>query len=423
MFCPNCFDTSYRSPECYLCGYQEEERYKKALRLGMQLNNRYIIGRVLGNGGFGITYLAYDKKLRSRCAIKEYYPLEMAVREERTQTVQYSGTGTAANFKHGLEVFIREAQTLSRLGGITQIVSVTDFFMQYGTGYIVMEFIEGFTLKDMVLERRELTLEMADRIVLDLASTLKVVHDQGLIHRDVSPDNVFITRNGGIKLIDFGAARSFLDSRSRDVSMLVKPGFTAPEQYSSKGIQGTWTDVYSLAATYYYMISKRKVPEVMDRINGEEIVPLHCFEKGLGEPVSGFMEKCLAMDYKNRIQNMPEFIRCFVKVRAKKEREIRLTAILGENQVSTWKLLPDQEVVIGRSSEECQVVIADAKLSRRHCSITYDSGREKFVLRDYSANGTSVLRQIIGKGNRMYLDSGDMFCALSDKYRFLIEIR
>jgi serine/threonine protein kinase len=203
----------------------------------------------------------------------------------------------------------------------------------------------------------------------------------------------------------------------------VKPGFSALEQYSSKGVQGTWTDVYSLAATYYYMIAKRKVPEVMDRVSGEEITPLHHFNEQLSPAVSELMEDCLTLDYKTRVKDMSEFIRRFTLARGKKEHEIRLTAILGENQVSTWRIPPDQEVVIGRSNKECQVVIADARLSRRHCSILYDSNMEKFILRDFSANGTSVMKQIIGKGNRMYLDSGDMFSALSEKYRFLIEIR
>jgi serine/threonine protein kinase len=266
-------------------------------------------------------------------------------------------------------------------------------------------------------------LERADQLVIDLASTLKVVHDQGLIHRDVSPDNIFLTKNGDMKLIDFGAARSYLESRSRDLSTLVKPGFSALEQYSTKGVQGTWTDVYSLAATYYYVIAKRKVPEVMDRVSGEEIIPLHHFDERLGPEVSSFLEDCLMLDYKSRVQDMPEFIRRFTEVRGKKEHEIRLTAILGENQISTWKLLPDEEVVIGRSQDECQVVIADTKISRRHCSIRYDSKRKKFVLNDFSSNGTCVMNKKIGRGNRMYLDSGDIFSALSEKYRFLIEIR
>ena len=254
---------------CPHCGYREgsyeEDQYHLPIRT--VLKGRYIIGKPLGHGGFGVTYVAWDSLLEKKVAIKEYLPSDFATRAVRNATVRVYNRDSAEKFKKGMESFLNESRRLARFNTIPGIVSIFDCFTENSTAYIVMEYLDGRTLGDLVKEKGKLPYDEAVYIMIQVLNALDVVHQEGIVHRDIAPDNVFICKDGRIKLIDFGAARFVTTTHSRSLSMILKLGYAPVEQYSTRGHQGTWTDVYACGATLYYAITGVVPPHSYDRID------------------------------------------------------------------------------------------------------------------------------------------------------------
>ena len=252
---------------CPYCGYVKGTPAREAYHIipGTVLHERYIIGKVLGFGGFGITYLGYDRLLNMKVAIKEYMPSEFSTRMP-TQTVVtvYSGE-KEEQFQAGLKNIIEEAKRLAKFQNEPDIVHVFDCFQENNTAYIIMEYLEGETLKERLQKAGKLPLEEAMPIVLTVLMALQKVHKEGIIHRDVAPDNIYLLNDGGVKLCDFGAWRYATTKYSKSLSVIIKPGYAPEEQYRSRGDQGPWTDVYALAATFYKMLTGVTPEDAMER--------------------------------------------------------------------------------------------------------------------------------------------------------------
>ncbi len=269
--CMQCMK-EYDGDKCPYCGYvngsAECEHYY--LPEGTLLAERYIIGKVLGHGGFGITYIGFDKKLGLRVAVKEYLPSEISTRALGETTVTtFSGDKHDA-YVYGLGRFIDEAKTMAQFEAHPCIVAVKDYFEANKTAYIVMEYLDGITLGEYLKRSGgRISEEETLSIVQPIIDALKAVHGRGIIHRDISPDNIYILTNSQVKLLDFGAARHAMSEKSKSLSVVLKPGFAPPEQYYSRGKQGPWTDVYALGATMYRMLTGQNPPEAMERIEDE----------------------------------------------------------------------------------------------------------------------------------------------------------
>ncbi|MBT9776430.1 PASTA domain-containing protein [Clostridium sp. MCC353] len=252
---------------CPDCGYKVGTAPLEAYHMapGTVLEERYLIGRVLGFGGFGITYLGYDLVLDKKTAIKEYLPGEFATRmPNQTQLTIYSGE-KEEQFQAGKEKFIDEARRLAKFQSVPEVVHVFDCFEANDTAYIVMEFLDGETLKTRLERTGKMSVEQALPVIFDVLHALEAVHEEKILHRDIAPDNIFITKDDQIKLLDFGAARFATTTRSRSLTVLFKPGYAPEEQYRSRGDQGTWTDVYSLAAVFYRMITGITPEDALER--------------------------------------------------------------------------------------------------------------------------------------------------------------
>lgn len=256
QFCENCFET-ITGAVCPACGFNPADSVFDPLTLapGSILMNRYVVGRVIGKGGFGITYLAYDALTRKKIAVKEYFPYGLAQRTTGSIEVSVTSENSADTFRLGAEKFYNEAKLVSRFNGNPNIVGVYDCFFENDTVYMAMEYLRGSTLKDYIREHGILSAPQALFVANSITNALVVAHSASVLHRDISPDNVMLCDNGDIKLIDFGAARQVVAERSQAFSIILKPGFAPPEQYSKKGNQGSWTDVYSLGTTLYYMLT------------------------------------------------------------------------------------------------------------------------------------------------------------------------
>lgn len=233
-----------------------EERDYHSLQKGTKLNGRYIIEDVLGEGGFGITYAGRDELLGVKVAVKEYYPQGIVVRNNSVDdvvTVTYAKQKDV--FNKGKTKFLEEARVIAKFNDQEGIVNVTDFFEANNTAYIVMEYLDGITLKEYIAENGVLSPEDILELMAPVLESLDEVHKQGLIHRDISPDNIMLLKNGKVKLMDFGAARDYTDFGEKSLSIVLKPGYAPEEQYRSRGIQGPWTDIYALSATIYKCIT------------------------------------------------------------------------------------------------------------------------------------------------------------------------
>ncbi|MDO5346511.1 MAG: PASTA domain-containing protein, partial [Lachnospiraceae bacterium] len=252
---------------CPHCGYKVGTAPLEACHItpGTVLEDRYIIGRVLGFGGFGVTYLGFDTKLNKKIAVKEYLPGEFSTRmPNQVRLTIYTGD-KEEQFMIGREKFIDEARRLAKFQNVPEVVHVFDCFEANQTAYIVMEYLEGETLKTRLEKNGAMSVEQALPILFDVLHALEAVHEEGILHRDVSLDNIFITKEGQVKLLDFGAARFATTTHSRSLTVLIKPGFAPEEQYRSRGDQGPWTDVYATAATFYKMITGITPEDALER--------------------------------------------------------------------------------------------------------------------------------------------------------------
>lgn len=309
--CFSCFALRDKSSVCGVCGVDAQafSQSPAALPAGTLLNNQYIIGKVLGQGGFGITYLGWDRALNLKVAIKEYFPSQWASRDQSNSSVSVHSNEAAQSFQSGLEKFSEEGRTLARFHNHPGIVSVLSFFRQNNTGYLVMSFVDGITFKEYLAQQVDgrISPEVAVRVLMPVMDALCEVHEAGVLHRDISPDNIYITKSGQVKLLDFGAARFALIEDKKSLSVIYKPGFAPPEQYMSEGNQGRWTDVYALAATLYLAITGVTPAQSVERFYRDELQPPSALGVRIQPHVEAALMRALTVDFTERFQTMREF--------------------------------------------------------------------------------------------------------------------
>ncbi|MDR2196452.1 MAG: protein kinase [Coriobacteriales bacterium] len=295
---------------CPHCGFDAsaEPIYPLALQPGSILNGRYLVGRPLGQGGFGITYLAFDMTLQIKVAIKEFLPTGMVSRDSDRSTVILLSRRNDGEFRFNKEKFLDEARILARLSDAPNIVKVQNYFTENNTAYFTMEYVDGISLKERVAQQGgRLPWELVSGYLLPIASALVQVHAENLLHRDISPDNIYLTRKGTSKLLDFGAARSS-GGDARSMSIILKHGFAPEEQYRTHGRQGPWTDVYALAATYYYCLTGTLTPDSIDRLHTDTLVAPSQLGVNLPPGAEAALLKALAVHGDDRFRDMQAFM-------------------------------------------------------------------------------------------------------------------
>ncbi|RJW36426.1 PASTA domain-containing protein [Lachnospiraceae bacterium TF09-5] len=309
LSCFNKYEEGYAV--CPRCGYAENTPVKEPQYLspGMVLNHRYLLGTVIGAGGFGVTYGGWDEVLDQKVAIKEFLPGEFSTRMPgRTEVTVYGGEKTE-QFEEGCQKFFEESRRLARLQKIPGIVQIYNSFIENGTAYIVMEYLEGETLGERLKREKKFTEEEAVRIILPVLQALEEVHKEGILHRDVAPNNIFLTKDGGVKLLDFGASRSVTGTHSKSLTVLYKEGFTPEEQYRSRGDQGAWTDVYAAAAVLYKMLTGIAPPGALERRRKDTLKEPSKAGAKVSHSVDMAVMNGLNVDIKGRTQSAGVFAR------------------------------------------------------------------------------------------------------------------
>jgi serine/threonine protein kinase len=272
------------------------------------INGAYVLGRVVGEGGFGITYIGWDLANRRRVAVKEYFPRTAATRTSGSGLVTPLSPQWSEDFEYGLQRFAEESRVLTMFRDHPCIVSCFDFQSANGTAYLVMEFLEGKTLAAYLRERNgRMPCDAAFNVTMRILDGLREVHHNGLLHRDISPDNIFLTRTNGVKLLDFGAARFAMGERSQNLSVILKPGYAPPEQYLRRGRQGPPTDLYATAATMYRAITSHVPPEALERQAIDNLQPPSRLGVAIEPHVEKALLQALSIEMQDRFKTAQEF--------------------------------------------------------------------------------------------------------------------
>ena len=284
------------------------EKNSYSLQRNTGLIGRYVIQEVLGQGGFGITYLGIDKLYGNKVAIKEYYPQKIAMRKAQYEdVVTVTSIEEKNNYNKGKKRFLDEAQVMARFNKNEGIVKILDFFEANNTAYIVMEYLEGITLKQYLGKYGVIQFRNLIEMMLPLREALIEIHSQGLIHRDISPDNIMVQHNGKLKIMDFGAARDYTESGNKSLTVILKPGYAPPEQYQTHGVQGPWTDIYALCATIYKCLTGITPPDAIARVMDDKFKEPDQLDGKLSPDIKKILWKGMNIFPEERYQDIVEF--------------------------------------------------------------------------------------------------------------------
>lgn len=419
--CPHCFSLLMQNGRCLRCGWDnaqlESHPVAGALPPFTTLKQgTYLLGHALGAGGFGITYIARPQEGDVRYAIKEYYPASCAVRQPGARAL--TPTGDLAAYQSGMEKFSAEARTLVTLNKDPYIVRAVDYFAENNTAYLVMAYVDGPNLSQYVqsLGSRPLPAAQAMQMLAQTAMALQGVHGAGIIHRDISPENILLCHSGDVCLIDFGAARDYVHHPKDGLSVFLKKRFAPPEQYSNQEPQGPYTDLYALGATFYHLLTKTYVPSAPERLSGVGYTPLSTLRPDVELWLAALLDKCLALEPARRYRSASELVAdIYNRTTAQPDEKLQnamhkaltrhppgappvrpaaeahgfyLEVLTGAEAGQRYRLPAGQPVRVGRRAAECQIVISGADISRQHCILQVREGAGGITVRDTSTNGT-----------------------------------
>lgn len=308
LLCPRCFTPLSPRGICPICGKRPPRVSTPAghLAQGTRLKERYVVSSAIGEGGFGITYLGYDAMKRRKVAIKEYFPSSVVMRDGCSAVVR--SENMRSRFSAGKKRFTDEAKNMAAIKDLDGVPSVLDYFSENGTAYIVMEYLGGETLKNRISGKGKMREEEALRVLRPVFVSLALIHDAGLIHRDVSADNIILTDDGSAKLIDFGASVSTSAKRQ---NIELKRRYAPPEQYEKNAVTDRRVDVYAAGATLYYCLTGALPPESTERLRQDKL----SFPAKMSPNMKTVLTKALALDRNDRYPDMRDLLRDIEKSR------------------------------------------------------------------------------------------------------------
>ena len=309
-YCMNCMreiDTGMLCPDCF--NREIPETVPHQLKPGTVLNGKYLVGNIIGEGGFGITYIGRDLVLETKVAIKEFYPAGRINRNNQiSSNLAISTESQKADIRKGREKFLEEARNIARFSSEPGIVNVKDFFEENETAYIIMEYLEGKTMSAYIREYGPMDAGKVRRLTIPLVEALAKIHKLGVIHRDISPDNIMYLNQGSWKLMDFGSARYFM-KQGQELTSTVKHGYAPEEQYTSTGRQGPWTDVYGLCATMYKCVTGITPEDAIGRMAHDSLKRPSELGVRISPEFEQILMRGLAVHAKDRFQSMDELLR------------------------------------------------------------------------------------------------------------------
>lgn len=293
--------------ECKICGYADDGICLAAyLAPKTFLKNRYVIGKLVSYNGEAATYTAYDTTTETKVTIREYMPDALCSREKDEEVVSVN-IDSLPLYKTYMSEYIELNEKLMNSASLTNIQTVLDVFTENNTAYVVMEYIVGISLKTFLANcGGSLTWDQAKEAFPPLLTTLGLIHGFGIIHRGISPTNIFITEKMELKLVGFGI--SALRTVGTEMNCEIYSGFSAPEQYDSSGRQGTWTDIYGISAVIYRTLTGQNPPDAKDRENIDKLIPPMMINRNIPQNVSRVLVAGMRMPQEERIQTLSQFV-------------------------------------------------------------------------------------------------------------------
>ncbi len=306
--CFNCFcEKPINDRPCPKCGhsFNLSSLPKNCLMPGTLLNNRYVVGNPIGVGGFGITYKCLDLQIGGVCAVKEYLPANISGRNRPEHNI-FVQDGYIERFNQMMKSFANEASLLQTLHHKNVITSYDSFF-ENNTAYYVMEYCDGIDLRRYTKNfTKKLDANEGLSILTQVMNGLEYVHSKGILHRDIKPDNIYITSNQTVKILDFGSARNEMEQYKKELSAIITVGYAPIEQYGGRGVQGHYTDIYALGATFYHLFTGRMPIESTQRVSEDKLVPFSVLRPDLPDNLKFCIERCMVLSKNSRVQNVGE---------------------------------------------------------------------------------------------------------------------
>lgn len=442
--CIQCMSGVIRDGICTHCGKTERE---DAPRPGMALPARhtlcgqqYSVGRVLGSGGFGITYLAWDEKKGCRVAVKEFFPRHLVVRNGQGTAISYRQENRE-EFRHCKLRFCQEAQTLYELRRVPEVIDIFHLFEENGTAYFAMEFLDGKDLKGYLAEEGVMQWAKLQEPIRMILRALHAIHGRNLIHRDISPGNVFMLHGGKAKLIDFGNARCY--SSGNPLTRIVNAAFAPPEQFTDDCRQGPWTDIYSLSVTIYYALAGILPPSATDRMiaikshGSDPARPLHQIRPEIPLQVSQAIEQGMEVTVQRRYKSVHEFAgKLFagedilspeiargqadsIKQRINTDNGFPvICCVRGKMKGKRLVLRPGMTEMLGRGSDVTVAYPADSPgVSRCQCSFMADNKGIIYVQDTNSSYGTKLNGEKMKPFKWYRIEKGDSVGFAGEEYK------
>ena len=408
--CTMCWRGVTYNGKCNRCNHVQAERKVNALPLMSTLNHHYCIGEVLGNGGFGITYSAWDSKNKRRVALKELFPGKYVFRAPDRKTVR-PGPGYEQTMSALSKKYIDEANLLRAIDGQCNTIRVYDLFQDNGTVYYAMEFLEGCDLQTYINQHGPMDWRTLAPMMEQILRTLGTLHKQNLIHRDISPDNIYLTKDNSVRLIDFGAVRTYQGVDR--FTVIAKICFAPWEQYDVNGKQGPWTDIYALSVTMYYLLTGILPPTPVERMQGiKKVVPIAACCPMIPQEVASAIEKGMSLRMEDRFQTAEEFAQA-LRVRPTpfpppppppppppSQQKLSPYWLCGQSGVYAGKkkqLRVGKEITFGRLlSNAVAFPEKTVGVSRNQCALLITESGEIFVKDCGSSYGTFLNNERIG---------------------------
>lgn len=373
-----CFNCMKEKPTvggfCPHCGFKNEDYQQPSNQLPplTPLNGKYLLGKSLGAGGFGITYIALDTHLQVVVAIKELYLKKISIRDQ-TKTISVNSKDKAC-FEDNKKRFLQEARVLAMFNEKDNegVVIVKDHFEENNTAYIVMEYLDGDTLKQRVRQNK-LSFEQMKAMMEPVCHALMKIHQFGVVHLDVSPDNIMILGDNRAKLLDFGGAKTLGTKSDKDI-VAFKRGYAPPEQYMENGKIGQWTDVYATAATMYYCLTGKKPIDAMDRKTGAELEKPSELGVKIPQNAEAALMKALELEPGKRFQTIEDFWNALNLTKKKSKKKVGLivggvvvaaavvclVAMLGGNNTNKLSSSDVQPTAVQPTAEEVEFVVGES---------------------------------------------------------------
>lgn len=369
-------------------------------------HGRYTVIKILGMGGFGITYQARDEQLHRIVAVKEFYPCTCVRRETGTGMV-LPLKDKRQMFEHLQRRFREEAEIIRSFQKTPQILDVYIVFDENGTSYYAMEFLTGESMQQVLDREGRFSWARLQNVAAPVLESVQILHERELIHRDISPDNIFLLKNGDVKLIDFGSVRNYVEADH--FTTILKEHFAPPEQYINKSVQGPQTDIYALCATFYYVLSGKlpsaSAQRVADREGTDSLVPLHTHNLDIPDYVEKAINKGMKIQVSERFSSVRELREALFPAPPSNSMEhIRwLVCTEGAKKGCVWAIGKNQSITVGRG-DNCIIKYASdtGGVSRNHCSFYHHESSTVFVKDNRSTYGTYLNGQRILPG-RWYL--------------------